>query len=142
MRNLGLGCGSGNKEREQPKLCKCAQINTGAEPYCVRARRVLEANSALQDHKCYLAAPRTLHCKQTPELLEPRDFIENYRFSSVLAQPQANALIRSFSGGCCRLAPQPSLVLSFGPAPLLSADRWRGAILALIGRRQIRSWRL
>lgn len=73
LRNLGLGCGSGNKEREQPRLCKCTQINTGAEPYCIRARRFLEANPALQVHKGYLAAPRTLHCKQTPGLLEPRD---------------------------------------------------------------------
>lgn len=45
----------------------------GAEPQCLWIRRFLKASPALQDHKCYLTAPRTLHCKQMPGLLWPRE---------------------------------------------------------------------
>lgn len=45
----------------------------GAEPQYLWIRRFLKASPALQDHKCYLAAPRTLHCKQMPGLLWPRE---------------------------------------------------------------------
>lgn len=97
LRNLGPGCGSGNKERnpQQLRLCESTQINAArAEPQCLWARRFLEASPALQHHKCSLLCIVT--SAQTAS--SPGKF-ENNRFTSGICSATASARIQR--GGDC-----------------------------------------
>lgn len=99
----------------------------------LRACRFLGSSPAPQDDKLSGSTQEpafytSIRAHRNPGKFENNRFTSSTSWDSLLAGTQHR-------GGRWAVH-QPSLVLSFGPAPLLSADWWRRAALELIGRQR------
>lgn len=148
LRKWSLGCGSENKEavvaqrRFAPPRAPRGPANALRSPppgrdARTKSRRILESRRALQDPRLRRAARGIRVLNERPGCSGPGSLKAT---GSRLTAPRPHRA--SAPGTAAAAWPRPPRrVLSLSPAPLLSANWWRGATVALIGWRRSRSWR-